>query len=195
MSELLGFVVLAGPVFPMLIWLIVSLLLAWLLSKLFKRRAARVFSGIGLLILIFLLPLADGIVGRVYFNYLCATEAGVKVYKTVELPAEYWDEGGRAKLFKENGDLDHTKLGNMFNEPSFTEPYSPILGIEERHHQVVDNNANETLGEVINFMHWGGWASRNLSPNRSAIDCKAVHGNKFWNNFYSKLFRPENSSK
>lgn len=195
MNELLGFVVLAGPIFPMVIWFIVSLFLAWLLSKLFKRRVTRVFSGIGLLVMIFLLPLADGIIGRIYFAHLCETQAGIKVYQTAELPADYWDEEERPKFFKDNGDLDNTILRGRFDEPAFTEPYSPIFGIDERHHQLVDKSNNSTLGEVINYMYWGGWVSRNLSPNRSATDCKEFHGNKFWNNFYSKLIKSKNSSE
>jgi len=197
LKELLGFVVLTGPLLLIIVWLPVSLWAATRISKRYTRGSLkRKFSiGVLLFIAIFLIPFADGIAGRFYFNYLCATKAGVKVYQTVELPAEYWDEEGRAKFIKNNGDLDNVILGGRFDEPAFTEPYSPIFGIDERHHQLVDKSDSGTLGEVINYMYWGGWVSRNLSPNRSASDCKEFRGNKFWNDFYSELIKSKNSSE
>lgn len=195
LNELLGFVVLTGPLFLIIAWLPVCIWIAVKMAKRFKRGSAKLASGLGVFVLIFLAPFADEITGHFYLSYLCTTEAGVKVYQTVELPAEYWDEQGRPKFYKANGDLDKTVLGERFMEPVLTKPYSSIFRIDERHQQLVDTSTHQTLGEVINFMHWGGWVSRNFSANKSAIDCKDFHGNKFWNDFYSRFFKSANSPK
>ncbi|MCK7498074.1 MAG: hypothetical protein MZW92_50730 [Comamonadaceae bacterium] len=93
-NELLGFAVLTGP-----LWLILLLLAAtiWVASKVSRRFTpgrSRLVAGAGIALLVFLLPFADEIAGRIYFNYLCATQAGVKVYQTVELPGSIGMSGG-----------------------------------------------------------------------------------------------------
>ena len=87
MNELGGFIVLSGSLFPLLIWFFVSIILAGLLSRLFKTGAVRLFGGIGLFVLIFMLPLADEVLGQMYFRYLCDTQTGIKVYQTVNCRA------------------------------------------------------------------------------------------------------------
>lgn len=195
LNELLGFVVLTGPLVLIVTWLPVCIWIAVKVAKRFPRSGVKLTVGLGIFALVFLVPFADEIAGRIYFNHLCATEAGVKVYQTVELPVEYWDEQGRPKFLKRNGDLNKTVLGQRFGELAFTKPYSSIFGIDERHQQLVDNSVRqEVLGEVINFMYWGGWVMRNFSPHKSAVDCKELHGNKFWGDFYSRFFKSVSSS-
>lgn len=195
LNELLGFAVLTGPLWLILIVLAIAIWIAAKVAKRFERRGAKIAVGALMFLLIFFVPFADEFAGRIYLNHLCATEAGMKIYKTIQLPAEYWDEGGRPKFLKANGDLDKTILGNRFSEPAVKKPYSHAFGIDDYRHQVVDNTINETLGEVVNFMHWGGWISRNLTPSSSAVDCKNLHGNKFWGDFHSSLFDRSNPAK
>ena len=193
LNELLGFAVLTGPLWLILILLPVAIWIAFKVARRFKQKNATIAVGLGVFVLLFFAPFADEIVGRIYFSHLCATKAGVKVYQTVELPAEYWDGEGRAKYLKPNGDLDKAILGDRFSEPAVKNSYSNVFGIDEYRHQVVNNGT--TLGEVINFMHWGGWISRNLNPHPSATDCKSFHGRQFWTAFYSSLFSHSNAGK
>jgi len=107
LKALLGFAVLTSPLWLILILLPVSLWIAVKVAKRFKPGRVRFVGGLGVFLLLFFLSFADEIAGSIYFNYLCATEAGIKVYKTVELPAEYWDKYGRAMFYDEkNGNLD-----------------------------------------------------------------------------------------
>jgi hypothetical protein len=194
-NELLGFAVLTGPLWLILVLLPLSLWLAIKLAKRFKRRSAKIAGGVGIFLLGFAVLFGDEIVGRIYFSYLCSTEAGVKVYQTAELSTEYWDANGKPKFFRPNGDLDKRALGDRYSETALTKPYSSFFRINERHQQLLDNSTHEILGEVINFMYWGGWVSWNFSPHRSAIDCPEFHGNIFWNDFYLRFFKPANSLK
>ncbi len=195
MKEILGLVVLTSPLFLVVPWLVVAVLVAVKVSQLPKMGVARLAAGAGTFVVVFLLPFSDDIAGRIYFNHLCETEGGVRVYQTVELPAEYWDAQGRPKFFKENGDLNHSLLNNRFGEPSTTKSYSTFFGIDESHQQLIDNSNQKILGEVISFLYWGGWVSRDLSPHNTAVDCKEFHGNQFWNGFYVRFFKSTKSAR
>ncbi len=174
-----------------LLAIVIYIGIAWAVIKHRKTKKGK-YIAIAILALI---PMGDEVVGRITHSYLCSAEAGVKVYETAELPADYWDKDGRARFLKPNGDLDKPVLQNRFDEPAVKKTYSYVFGIDEYRQQVVDNSTRKTLGEVINFMYWGGWVSRNLSPHPSAVDCKELHGNMFWNNFYSSLFKRPNTAK
>lgn len=170
----------------------------WIARKLAGKRESKrwkwgVRSAVALMLI--LVPTVDSILGHLYFNHLCSTEAGAKVYQTVELPAEYWDGQGRARFFKENGDLNHSLLMDRFSEPSTTKSYSSFFKIDERHQQLVDKSNHVVLGEVVNFMYWGGWVTRNFSPHNTSIDCEDFHGNKFWHDFYVRFFKPATSTR
>ncbi len=76
-----------------------------------KRQKTKRAKWIAIAILV-LIPTWDQLIGRVYFYTLCTTQGGVKVYSTVELPSEFFDEGGvakealhRTRILNENGEL------------------------------------------------------------------------------------------
>jgi hypothetical protein len=173
LNELLGFAVLTGPLWLVLILLPASIWIAFKIAKRFKRPGARFGGGVGIFLLVFCVPFADEIAGGIYFNYLCTTKAGVKVYQTVELPAEYWDEGGSARFIQQEGSLefDESMLGNRYTRKSTLHSQSVFFRIDRDSYQLIDSQTQSILGEDVNFMYWGGWISRNFSPNISAIGC------------------------
>ena len=81
----------------------------WIAKKLAGRRESKQWKwGIraAVALIFILIPTADSIVGHLYFNHLCSTEASVRIYQTVELPAEYWDKTGKLKFYDEtNGNI------------------------------------------------------------------------------------------
>ena len=102
MNEILGFIVLTSPLFLIVLWVPVCIVLAvWTGRKFLKNSKIPIKVAIGTLVFLFALamPIADEIAGRIYFNHLCETEAGAKVYQTIELPAEYWDENGKPNFY------------------------------------------------------------------------------------------------
>lgn len=62
--------------------LVVYITAAWFIIKRLPSKKAKWIAVVAFV----LIPTWDEIAGRAYFKYLCATEAGVKVYQTVELP-------------------------------------------------------------------------------------------------------------
>src|SRR4030067_3518574 len=82
----------------LLVYLVVAwVTIKWLPSKKAKWIAVAVFV---------LIPTWDEILGRIYFKYLCETQGGIKVYKVVELPGEYWAADGMPKFYDDkNGNF------------------------------------------------------------------------------------------
>lgn len=185
--------VLSGPLFLIIIWLPVSVWAATTVSKRYTRGSLkRKFSiGVLLFVAIFLVPFADGIAGRIYFNYLCATKAGVKVYQTVELPAEYWDEEGRPRLktFRSDtpGVINLVGIREpIFQQIGFTEDYSNIFHIDRTGFRLREIFSDNIFSEIIHYRYWGGWITRNFSLNNSAVSCEM----KDLDNWEFDVFRP-----
>jgi len=169
LKDFLGFAVLTSPFWLILIMLPVSIWIAVKVAKHFKRMSARLVGGVGIFFIVFLVPFSDEVVGRMYFNYLCANEAGVKVYQTVELPSEYWDEQGRA-LFYDAINGNFTLDG--YRVEYKTGVYSPLFHIDNAGYKRINDRSGQVLGEITDFMYWGGWVRRNLSPHNTANACK-----------------------
>lgn len=193
MNSLLGFAVLTGPLWLIVLLIPLAIWIAVKVSKRFKPGGTRFAAGAGIFLLVFAVPFADEIAGRGYLNYLCATQAGVKVYKTVELPGEYWDGEGRARFIQRVGSLefDEFMLGNRYTRKSALQPQSVFFRLDRDSYQLLDTHTQLLLGEDVNFMYWGGWIARNLSPNISAIGC-GRHQVGYFTDVLKKVFKPAN---
>jgi len=189
MKELLGFAVLTSPLWLILILLVVSIWIAVTVAKLVKRGGVKIAIGLFVFLLIFFVPFGDEIAGRIYFNYLCATQAGVKVYQTVELPAEYWDEQGRAKFIDEKA--GGFLLGKEYPPEYKTGAYSTFFHVDNAGYKRVDKQFGQVLGDVTDFRYWGGWMRRNLSPSNTATRCEG--GIERSNSLIKHIFKPKKS--
>jgi hypothetical protein len=189
-NELTGFAVLTGPLWLVVLLVIASVWIGVMASRRFRSGWSRVVVGLAVIALVVGVPFLDGVAGRAYLHYLCATKAGVKVYHTVQLSGIYWNEAGSPKFLKPNGDLDNSVLNGRFSEPVLKIPYSAPLAIDEYRQQVVDNDGHQVLGEVVTYMHWGGWLVRSLNPGGpSAVRCEGIRGPKLWDEFHKSLFK------
>ena len=160
MDELLGFVVLSGPLLPILIWLTVSILMVTYIVKPAGNIYRRVTIKLLIFFIVFLLPFLDEIVGQVYLKYLCETQGGFKVYQTVELPDEYWDEDGEPNFIEENGNYH---LGVMYPIKYTSGSYSSIFNIDNAGYSILNSESGDTLAMVIDYRFWGGWIRRGFS--------------------------------
>lgn len=196
MSELLGFAVLTSPLWLILILLALGIWAAFKVGKRFKPRGAKLAVGVGIVALVFLVLFGDEIAGRVYLNHLCANEAGVKVYHTVELPAEYWDEAGRPRFFNQYGNLNRDFWMKELDESGGkVERSSTIFAIDKSTSLVKGRPSQKVLAEITTYRYWGGWVRRNFSPHNTANSCEFIHNPNFSRSFYGRLFKPANSSK
>jgi hypothetical protein len=184
-NELLGLMVLTSPLWLFVILLVVGIAAALLIAKRYPSTGKKWLAGVITVLGVFVIAFADEIAGRVYFNYLCATQAGVKVYQTVELPAEYWDENGRPKFYA-NWDAH---LGKSYPLKYKRGRYSSLFAIDIAGHEFIDSRSDRLLGEAIDFHYRGGWVSRNLSLHNSAIGC--INYTEPSNRLIDRIFRPQ----
>ena len=177
LNELLGFAVLTGPLWLIVILLSLAFWIAVKVAKRFERRSTKIAVGLLVFLLVFFVPLGDEITGRIYLSYLCATEAGAKVYKTIELPAEYWDEQGKPKFLAPNGFVDMKLLPNRFGWHNIDEPYLDlVIKIEKRRSQFVDKTTQNVLGEKITYMRHFGWINHFSPAPNIGMSCRDLGG-------------------
>ena len=87
----------------------------------------------------------------------------------MELPAEYWDEQGRARFFNpKNGNF--TLNGYRVNYAKGV--YSSFFHIDNAGYARVNKVSGQVLGEATEFRYWGGWVRRDFSINNTADSCK-----------------------
>ncbi len=192
MKQFFGFAVLTGPLFLIVIWVPVCIALAFLVGKKFIKKSLplKITGGLAVFLTILLLPISDEIAGRIYFNHLCETEGGVKVYQTIELPAEYWDEDGRPKFYD----------GNTLPEKEYFQAGVKAVAVEklqafgiQEFGTVFRKEINDyKQSEVIGFRYWGGWLIRNFSPHNTAMSCG---GGKSYDELVEKQFKPFKTDK
>jgi hypothetical protein len=187
-NEFFGFIVLTSP-----LWLIVMAALAAglgtaMLSKRIQRTRFKVVGAMACFLVIFLIPFGDEIAGRVYLRYLCSTEAGVKVYHTVELPTEYWDEVGKPKFYDERNGNFH--LRKEYPSELKIEKYSTYLHIDRRIWTLLNRTRDTKYAEGISFMYWGGWIRREFTVNNSAVSCGSDL--KRFREIMRQVFKPTN---
>jgi hypothetical protein len=169
-NEILGFAVLTGPLWLVLLLVVLAICIAVVIGKRFARSATRIAAGLVVGLFVLLLPFVDHIGGRMYFSRLCATDAGTKVYQTVLLPAEYWDEAGQPRFIKGAGALDTSVLRGYGTDAKIEDAES-IFSIKRFRFMYLDTKREKVIGEVINFQYRGGWIARNFSPSRSGMSC------------------------
>jgi hypothetical protein len=183
MKQLLGFAVLTGPLFLIVLWVPVCIGIAfWVGRKVINRSLpSKITGGLAVFLIILVLPVSDEIAGRIYFNYLCKTEAGVKVYRTIELPAEYWDEDGKPLFYNEdNGNftLPPEKFYKVKSKKAVRQ-----FGVQERRTFILDIHTQEIIGEKPWFLYWGGYIRKNFTPHNNANSCGGD-----WDEFVKKQF-------
>jgi len=190
MKDIIGLAVLTSPLFLVVPWLAVAVFVAVKAAQLPKIGVAKLAAGAVTFVLVFLLPFADEIAGRIYFNHLCSTEAGVKVYQAVELPAENWDEQGKPKFYDDkNGNLRLPQSGLEWI--SKTEEYP--LHLEKDISEMREKSTGKILSERILFTFWGGWIARNFSPHNTGLSCNSDV--EAYTNYVKKIFKPAASAR
>lgn len=120
---------------------------------------------------------------------ICEKEGGIRVYKTVELPPEYFTPDGSPKFVKPNGDLDEAMLGGQYkyiseSSDSYSHHFTQVSRFRDA---IVDKRTNLVLAERRSF---GG---RTKGPPRPVPDgYPSCPESKFWDfkKFLSLVFKP-----
>lgn len=194
MDELLGFVVLSGPLFLIVLWLPICILAARLISKRYTWGGHSFVRGLVVFTIMFMLPFTDEIVGQIYLHNLCATQTDFKVYQTVELPAEYWSSDGEPSYLASNGFVDLKLLPGRYEWNNIDEPYIDFLiKITKSRWQLIDEDSNTVVGERITYMRRYGWLNRFTTAPNIGEGCKYSGGQKDSEQekeFFKDIFKP-----
>jgi len=199
LRELAGFAMLSVSILVPLAILVVSIIAGVIVGLLQKARWKKWVVGFGTTIIVILIPIWDEILGRIYLNHLCTTEARVKLYRTVELPAPSWDGEGRPKYLGVRGFVDMNLLPKTLAWRNVSKPYIewPIK-IEEWRWQLIDKQTQTVLGERIDYMRHFGWINRfSLAPN-IGVSCKKAGSEQERDQeqkFFRDIFKPATSTR
>jgi hypothetical protein len=93
------FILFVLPMLPLL-YVGFTLFLSWLVMRWVKRRIGperrwkRWGAGLATFAVLLLLPTWNIVAARVYMYYRCSQEAGVTIYRTIELPTQYFNRFG-----------------------------------------------------------------------------------------------------
>jgi hypothetical protein len=114
----------------------------------------------------------------------------VKVYRTIELPAEYWDEDGKSLFYDGNAlpDKEYVNAGVKAKAVEKLEAF----GIQKFGTVFEDEINDQKISEVVGFCYWRGWLVRNFSPHNTAISCG---GGKAYGELVEKQFKPAGAEK
>lgn len=163
-NELLGFAVLSGPLWLIIVVSAIAVLVGIRISMAGNSGSTKWITRLGVIVLAFLVLFGDELVGRAYLGYLCAHNAGVKVYKPVKLPARYWDEKGNATFIVGHGSLD-TSILPSYDTKAKVLPHSGWPRIEIFSFQYLDKETDEVVGEMSDYRFLGGWLVKYFTPD------------------------------
>ena len=181
----MGFLVLSFGAIAVLAMLLVGVLSVWLAAKSQEtRRRKWIASGVALLI-VALIPTWDEIYGRLYFSYLCATDAGVHINKTVDLGPER----ANMQAFPDLG-IRYERLALAKQYPYGSASIDDLPGparISRTREFVVEAKTGDVLGEIIEYWYGGGWFDNLMSFGHAGGKSCTAGGHSF-RKFLDQIF-------
>jgi len=159
-----------------LMYVLVCGAIAWPLAKVFTRSAkapwARwVVAGI-LVPVVFLLPLADEIVGYFQFERLCEEAKDVKIYGTIPVGEDLYTAEGKWRLEMPGEDvrrLQRVLDTYLRQERSTAREVPAAIPIRRYEAKVYDAQSGRLLAEWQWYGTSGGWLSQNLAASGDKI--------------------------
>lgn len=171
----MGFFVLLG----LIAYVVMAKFIVKAIGKYSESKVAR-YGAIAVFVLI---PTWDIVPGQAYFHHLCRKDAGVKVFKTVQVEKAY---------FLPNGEPDQKKLAERFEGPlKFDDEFSRLFHIRMAVGSVVEKQTGETLGTATNLSHFGGWVAANLFPQGPPDNCP---GYSVYSDLWKSVIKPEHEA-
>lgn len=137
------------------------------------KRAKRMWAILVPIIMV-LIPAGDVIAGRAVFSYLCETQAGTRIFRTVTLEPEFLHPDGRLKWHMVPGQAG-IYLGERYRRFPSTERVMSWPRVERWRAEIRDLATGDVLGEWTTFSYWGGWLYHLLPGHHSGESCPPTH--------------------
>jgi hypothetical protein len=185
MSDLAGLLVLSIGPLALLALLLVGILVVWIAVRTQATPPRKWAAAIAAGVTVTLIPTWDVIAGRLYFRYLCAADAGVRIYKSVELrPEDY------AVQFPANPAV-YRRLQISERYPYRLDSVEDLPGpakIKMIRQSVIDAKTGDVLGDITEYSYGGGWFENAISFHGAGGGHCASDGNNF-KMFLERIFR------
>lgn len=190
---------------------------AWFIVKALSSKKAK-YTVIAIFVLI---PTWDIVPGWLYLQYLCKTEGGVKVYKSVEGVEGFFDKSqnmlGRdavmeygykfmegeegAQLYRYSVGLNGQLLQEKIDEPTSkygvqSSDHQLPFNITKHQYTIVDLPTQEKLAMSIAFYRAGNWVQNIAKPLLGGgAYCPSQHITLIYKLFYLETLKPAKSPK
>jgi hypothetical protein len=186
--------------FAVLLGLIAYFFLAKAVARALEKKTGSKRAKFATIAIFVLIPIWDIIPGWLYFANLCQTEAGLKIYKTVELGPQYILKPGEPDRSKSSvppavgGEINWAKLreDRYANPIERDEDFSKVFHIVKNSSFIRDKQTSELLGSATSFLYYGGWLINNLGLHVSPWECPNSPSEKGYvhSNLPERIFRP-----
>lgn len=146
---------------------IIYIAIAWVIVKRLPNKKAKWIATV----IFVLIPTWDEIAGRIYFRYLCETEGGPKIYKTVELSKEYFNQHGRPDLKFSKKQGAFLEIADRYVTSHSERTVSKTFHIERTVIAVKDVASGTELATNTYFLYFGGWLINNTGAQVRGTSC------------------------
>ncbi|MCI0563016.1 MAG: hypothetical protein MN733_31450 [Nitrososphaera sp.] len=194
-----------------------ALLLTLFIRRRFTTSRAKWIATVVSLLVFVLIPIADDVAGKWYFDRLCQAEAKVTIYKSVNgvegilgsgLGSIAFDEFGYGFLEEEIGGLYYRYSRGSKGERERMEVSQPAsryivkrsiqkqpYNISKYEEVIVDQQSKESLAQSIEFSYGGGWLSQLIRRFGVSGGGEQCHDSQIsWKDFYLKTLKPSRST-
>jgi hypothetical protein len=165
-------------------------------SRAIEKRTGRPWARYLAISVFWLIPTWDILPGWLYFTHVCEQEGGQKIFKTVELPDEYFfkpreldqsrhDQFGHAYVAKGN-ELKIEKARGLFGTSRKEETLSRQFHVARVTNSLRDDQSGEILAAATTIEFYGGWVQDTISNHTAPALCPddnfEIHGDTLWTN-------------
>jgi hypothetical protein len=126
---------------------------------------------------------------------VCDQQGGQKIFKTVELPEEYFRKPGEPDPSRQEGpngigkakggELKTERLYQLYDYKETRGVVSSVFHTDMHESLIVVKQTGERMGTATSILHYGGWVQNMISQHTSPAECPSVqpeyiHGNSLW---------------
>jgi hypothetical protein len=171
---------------------VLAIVVTWFVARSFSRARARATALIGMLTAFALIPTWDIVPGKVYFDHLCRTKAGARIYDKAERVKGFrfasgapdpqllgatryrYLEGTDAlgRLVRYSFDEHGKVVQQWIAQPTSRYVFQIIggtwmpLSFNVKRYQgvIIDTASGSTLATITSFSHAGNWIQKRAAP-------------------------------
>lgn len=153
-------------------YIVVAILVTRFFVKRARTRKGKWLKGLATTVIFVLIPTWDAILGTIYFRYLCATEGGPKIYKSVKLSKEYFNKDGEPAFVPGGPWPIVERLGDQFTKSyDGVDSLNRLFEIKKTAITIKAQQSGVVLGTYTYFINFGGWVKNHAGFHVTGTSC------------------------